>query len=310
MHHPTLSTGWRALLAADRGRRRERGATLRRPPPPHPPPTASSSTPPRPPSTACRPSVLLGVSYLESRWDTQRRHAEHQRRLRPDAPDRRAHGRSARRAAHHDAGAEDPRGDDSRPARCPHPGRPTAARAGAAAALQTVDAAAAADRRDRRGAAHRRRRPTSAGGAALLAAYQRELGAPVGAGTDPAAWYGAVARYSGADSADAAAAFADEVYATIGARRDPGDRRRPAGHPAGRARCGPSAPGWTGWACAGWPARTGSSARAPSPASGSRRPTRRSATATTATTTSPTGPHGRRSSTSSSTTPRRAGRRP
>ncbi|NED51328.1 N-acetylmuramoyl-L-alanine amidase, partial [Micromonospora aurantiaca] len=54
------------------------------------------------------------------------------------------------------------------------------------------------------------------GGAALLASYQKALGGPVGAGTDPAAWYAAVARYSGADTSDAAAAFADEVYDQLG----------------------------------------------------------------------------------------------
>jgi hypothetical protein len=58
------------------------------------------------------------------------------------------------------------------------------------------------------------------GGAALLASYQRQLGGPAGAGSDPANWYGAVARYSGADTATAAAAFADEVYATMRAGAD------------------------------------------------------------------------------------------
>jgi hypothetical protein len=53
------------------------------------------------------------------------------------------------------------------------------------------------------------------GGAALLRSYQESVGGPVGAGSDVAAWYGAVARYSGGDTADDAAAFADEVYATI-----------------------------------------------------------------------------------------------
>ncbi|GAA2061305.1 N-acetylmuramoyl-L-alanine amidase [Streptomyces cheonanensis] len=53
----------------------------------------------------------------------------------------------------------------------------------------------------------------AAGGAALLAEAQRGLGLPAGA--DPADWYGAVARYSGAGTAEGAAAFADEVYAVL-----------------------------------------------------------------------------------------------
>ncbi|WP_326639268.1 N-acetylmuramoyl-L-alanine amidase [Nonomuraea fuscirosea] len=51
------------------------------------------------------------------------------------------------------------------------------------------------------------------GGAALLAEYQRALGAPPSA--DPADWYGAVARYSGATDEETAAGFADEVYEVI-----------------------------------------------------------------------------------------------
>jgi hypothetical protein len=50
------------------------------------------------------------------------------------------------------------------------------------------------------------------GGAALLASYQRALATPVGSNTDPGSWYGAVARYSGAPEAEAAKAFADEVF--------------------------------------------------------------------------------------------------
>ena len=52
-------------------------------------------------------------------------------------------------------------------------------------------------------------------GAALLRSYQESLHLPVGVGSDPSSWYGAVARYSGADREVAAAAFADEVFATI-----------------------------------------------------------------------------------------------
>jgi hypothetical protein len=41
------------------------------------------------------------------------------------------------------------------------------------------------------------------------------LTAPSGADSDVAEWYGAVARYSGADDDAAAAAFADKVFTTI-----------------------------------------------------------------------------------------------
>jgi N-acetyl-anhydromuramyl-L-alanine amidase AmpD len=52
------------------------------------------------------------------------------------------------------------------------------------------------------------------GGAALLASYERKL---IGATpTDPGQWYGAVARYSQAKDKQAATAFAQRVYRTIG----------------------------------------------------------------------------------------------
>jgi N-acetyl-anhydromuramyl-L-alanine amidase AmpD len=107
-------------------------------------------------------------------------------------------------------GDEDPRGDESRPL-APR-AAPTAAPP--AASLQTLDAAAALTGADERSL---REDPDAniRGGAALLSSYQKALGAPAGSASDPAAWYGAVARYAGADSADAAAAFADEVFATI-----------------------------------------------------------------------------------------------
>jgi hypothetical protein len=52
-----------------------------------------------------------------------------------------------------------------------------------------------------------------AGGAALLADTQRALGQPAGA--DPADWYAAVARYSGADDRATADSFADDVFDVI-----------------------------------------------------------------------------------------------
>jgi hypothetical protein len=53
------------------------------------------------------------------------------------------------------------------------------------------------------------------GGAALLASYQRSLGLPVGADTSAAQWYGAVASYAEASDRVAAAAFADDVYSIM-----------------------------------------------------------------------------------------------
>lgn len=52
-----------------------------------------------------------------------------------------------------------------------------------------------------------------AGGAALLAAAQKDLGEPTS--EDPADWYGAVARFSGADDSATAAAYADDVYTVL-----------------------------------------------------------------------------------------------
>ncbi|HEU4948526.1 MAG TPA: N-acetylmuramoyl-L-alanine amidase [Kribbella sp.] len=54
-----------------------------------------------------------------------------------------------------------------------------------------------------------------AGGAALLADHQRSLGLAVGAETSPADWFAAVGEYAGADDQAGAAAFADDVYAIL-----------------------------------------------------------------------------------------------
>ncbi|MEV6412642.1 N-acetylmuramoyl-L-alanine amidase [Kribbella sp. NPDC051718] len=54
-----------------------------------------------------------------------------------------------------------------------------------------------------------------AGGAALLASYQRSLKLPVGATTSAASWYGAVSTYAGASDRTSAAGFADDVYAIL-----------------------------------------------------------------------------------------------
>ena len=51
-----------------------------------------------------------------------------------------------------------------------------------------------------------------AGGAALLASYQQTLGLPVGADTSAASWYGAIGTYAGAADRTSASVFADDVY--------------------------------------------------------------------------------------------------
>ena len=59
------------------------------------------------------------------------------------------------------------------------------------------------------------------GGAALLAAAQRELGKPLGG--DPGDWYGAVARFSGADDSATAATYANDVYEVLYRRLHSGE---------------------------------------------------------------------------------------
>jgi N-acetyl-anhydromuramyl-L-alanine amidase AmpD len=160
-------------------------------------------------------SVLLGVSYLESRWDTHPGQPSTSGGYGPMHLTDAEQVAATPSSAHVDEN-EDPRGDESRPlvldpATAAEPTGDLLPQA----SLQTLDAAAALT-----GVAEETLRTDATanirGGAALLASYQKELAAPVGAGSDPAAWYGAVARYSGADTEDAAAAFADEVYDQIG----------------------------------------------------------------------------------------------
>ncbi|MCW3816685.1 N-acetylmuramoyl-L-alanine amidase [Micromonospora sp. DR5-3] len=175
-------------------------------------------------------SVLLAVSYLESRWDTNAGTPSTSAGYGPMHLTDATYVNSLGGPGHYGP-AEDPRGDDSR---APiHLGQPAVGPA-AEPALQTLDAAAAATGT---GKAALRSDPAAniRGGAALLAAYQKAVSAPVGTGTDPGAWYGAVARYSGSDRTDSAAIFADEVYATIrtGAARTTDDGQRVA--LAGRA---------------------------------------------------------------------------
>jgi hypothetical protein len=149
-------------------------------------------------------SVLLGVSYLESRWDTNGGSPSTAAGYGPmhltDVVAANSHG------SHFD-GAEDPRGDSARPVLHPRAGEadlsaPNLHTAAAAARLIGVD-----ERALRTDPAQNIR-----GGAALLARYQRDLGVTSG---DVADWYGAVARYSGATDTATAGDFADEVFATM-----------------------------------------------------------------------------------------------
>ncbi|UGY94752.1 peptidoglycan recognition protein family protein [Streptomyces gobiensis] len=159
-------------------------------------------------------SVLLGVSYLQSRWDG---HGGAPSVSGGYGPMHLTDARTAlARSRHHDDGAEDPRGDTGRRALSPRAAVPDTGQL--PVRLRTLERAA---KLSGLSAEQLRSDPAAnvRGGAALLAQAQRELGLPLS--EDPAHWYGAVARYSGADRADTAAVFADEVFGVI---RD-GERR-------------------------------------------------------------------------------------
>ncbi len=155
-------------------------------------------------------SVLLGVSYLQSRWDLNAGTPSTTGGYGPmhltDAAPFLTGG------THHDHGTEDPRGDETRPLELAEQ-----AVAPLAESLRTLPTTAELTGID---AAALKADPAQniRGGAALLASYQRALGAPLSA--DPADWYGAVARYGGSTDAAAAATFADEVYAQLRAGAD------------------------------------------------------------------------------------------
>ena len=160
-------------------------------------------------------SVLLGVSYLESRWDANAGAPSTSGGYGPmhltDAALRAAlPGRG-----HHDDGAEDARGDDSRAARLPGDRRPPRPR--------DPPAVAADHGRGRRADRRRRARrcaPTPAanirGGAALLAAYQEDARRAARRRHRP----GGLVRRGGpllrrGQRATPRRPFADEVFATI-----------------------------------------------------------------------------------------------
>lgn len=173
-------------------------------------------------------SVLLGVSYLQSRWDA---HAGAPSVTGGYGPLHLTDARTALAgASHHSEGTEDPRGDD---ARAPlHPAAPARQPADLPARLSTLPRAAELTGLSPE-ALHTDAAANVSGGAALLAAAQRDLGEPLSA--DPADWYGAVARFSGAEDSATAAVYANDVFEVIreGGRRitDAGQRVALAARP-------------------------------------------------------------------------------
>ncbi|MFF7202495.1 N-acetylmuramoyl-L-alanine amidase [Streptomyces sp. NPDC008141] len=154
-------------------------------------------------------SVLLGVSYLQSRWDTHGGAASVTGGYGP------MHLTDARtalaEAPHHSHGSEDPRGDDARePLRAAGTALPDPAEL--PSRLRMLERAAelsgysAAQLRDNAAANVR-------GGAALLADAQKKLGRPLS--DRPSDWFGAVARFSGADDTATAAVYAGDVFDVI-----------------------------------------------------------------------------------------------
>ena len=155
-------------------------------------------------------NVLLAVSYLQSRWDAHGGAPSVTGGYGPmhltDA--RTAIARTV--APHHSEATEDARGDDSRTPLLPDTKVPQNTQL--PARLKTLTKAA-----DLTGIPAERLRTDAAanvaGGAALLAAAQQQLGEPLS--DDAADWYGAVARYSGADDTATAATYADDVFDVI-----------------------------------------------------------------------------------------------
>ncbi|MFI5804686.1 N-acetylmuramoyl-L-alanine amidase [Streptomyces sp. NPDC051561] len=151
------------------------------------------------------PSVLLGVSYLQSRWDT---HA--------GAP-------SA-------TGGYGPMHLTDARSRSPQ----LASGDGMLAQAATLTGMPVERLRSDPAANVR-------GGAALLAAAQRKAGGELS--EDPADWYGAVARFAGSDDPAAARAYADEVFSVIRAgQRRTTDSGEPVALPAAPAVATPVAP--------------------------------------------------------------------
>ncbi|MFJ5519225.1 N-acetylmuramoyl-L-alanine amidase [Streptomyces griseoluteus] len=176
--------------------------------------------------------LLLGVSYMESRWDT---HAGAPSVIGGYGPMhltdmRAALARAPGGAVHHAAP-----GPSASPADPPASHGAPMVKKGSFNQVATLERAAGLlgvpSVRLRTDAVENIR-----GGAALMAATQRELGRPLGA--DPAQWWGAVARFSGSTDSVAAATYADNVFEVIrkGARRttDTGERVTLAASPGVR----------------------------------------------------------------------------
>ncbi|MEV0319896.1 N-acetylmuramoyl-L-alanine amidase [Streptomyces sp. NPDC050658] len=156
-------------------------------------------------------SVLLGVSYLQSRWDA---HGGAPSVTGGYGPMHLTDARTAIAGApHHSEGAEDPRGDDSRGVLKPEESTAKVPEnSQLPARLKTLPRAAKLSGQS----AERLRTDPAAnirGGAALLADAQEQLGKPLS--SDPADWYGAIARFSGADDEATAATYANDVFAVI-----------------------------------------------------------------------------------------------
>lgn len=166
-------------------------------------------------------SVLLAVSYLQSRWDT---HGGAPSVTGGYGPMHLTDAVTALASAapHHSEGEEDARGDESRALRpagstdrtasAPSGSSPAPDPASLPPRLRTLERASELSGIP----AEELRTGTEAnieGGAALLAAAQRDAGLPASA--DPADWYGAVARYSGADDSATAATYANDVFDVI-----------------------------------------------------------------------------------------------
>ncbi|MFF0626512.1 N-acetylmuramoyl-L-alanine amidase [Streptomyces sp. NPDC004296] len=218
-------------------------------------------------------SVLLGVSFLESRWDSHGGAPSVSGGYGPmHLTDARA---AVARAPEFSADGGDARGDTRRPLRTASQVRRAVLPAELPARLRTLPTAA---KLTGLSAAKLRSDPAAnvSGGAALLAAAQRALGLPTSG--DPAKWYAAVARYGSAGDPRGGAAFARDVFEVMrqGQRRttDAGQRVALAAAPRltadatqekrlGRAATAQraSAPGAGGalecpWsvACESWPA--------------------------------------------------------
>ncbi|SCK57806.1 N-acetylmuramoyl-L-alanine amidase [Streptomyces sp. WMMB 322] len=187
-------------------------------------------------------SVLLGVSYLQSRWDAHGGAPSVSGGYGPmhltDA--RTALARSAAaHGGHFGSGSEDPRGDTARPA------LKTAAATDGDEALKPGELPARLRTAERAakltGLTRKELRESTAanlrGGAALLAAAQKKLGRPLS--PDPADWYGAVASFPAASERGTGTAFADDVFDVMrsGEQRttDSGQRVRLDADPALRA---------------------------------------------------------------------------